>query len=352
MQHTDDGGTISADVTDTMRANVLLEPRTIVMQERPTPTPRADEVLIRVAAVGVCGSDVHYYRSGRIGDFVVQAPIILGHEMSGRIVGVGADVPPERIGERVAVEPGIPCRRCSACKSGRYNLCPAMAFYATPPYDGAFCDYVTIPADFAFAVPDSMSDAAAGLLEPLSVGVWACRRAGVTAGSSVLITGAGPIGAMVAQVARAHGATTVLMSDPVATRRERATHFGATGVIDPTTQDVSATAGAVDAFIDCAGAEAAVQAGLRAVRPAGQVVLVGTGTDEIRLPMSILQTRELTVTGSFRYTDTWPTAIALVADGRVDLDGMVTSRFPLEQAEAALNADDDPTNMKAVVEVN
>lgn len=145
-------------IPSTMRASVRVDKQTIEMQERPVPSPAPDEVLVQVCSVGVCGSDVHYYRDGRIGAFVVREPLVLGHEVSGIVVDVGADVSDTRIGERVAIEPQRPCRRCRHCKTGRYNLCEQLTFYATPPVDGAFCDYVVAPADFAHLVPDALSD--------------------------------------------------------------------------------------------------------------------------------------------------------------------------------------------------
>ncbi len=190
----------------TMRASVLHGPGKVAIEERPVPEPAPGEVLVQIGSVGICGSDVHYYRHGRIADYVVREPLILGHEAGGRIVGVGAGVDPARIGQRVALEPGLPCRQCRECKAGRYNLCPDVRFFATPPFDGTFAEYVTLAADFAHPVPDSLSDDAAGLIEPLSVAVWACAKAGVDAGSSLLISGAGPIGLMTVQVARAFGA--------------------------------------------------------------------------------------------------------------------------------------------------
>lgn len=338
-------------VPSQMRNAVLSGPATIEMQERPVPTPGPDEVLVRVGAVGVCGSDVHYYKHGRIGTMIVEEPLVLGHEVSGRIVGVGNDVQESRIGQRVALEPQRPCRRCAQCKNGRYNLCPHMEFFATPPIDGAFCDYVVLPADFAHLVPDSLSDEAVALLEPLCVGIWACHKAGVGPGSKVFITGAGPIGAMTAQAARAAGATEIIVSDPVESRRERIVDYGATQVIDPV-KGFDPAALEVDAFVECSGATPAVLDGLRALRGGGAAVLVGLGAEEMLLPVQHIQNNEITLTGTFRYVDTWPKAIALAASGRVDLDSMVTARYPLEEAEAALNADDDPASMKSVVVVN
>jgi L-iditol 2-dehydrogenase len=333
-----------------MRAAVLVEPGRITMEQRPIPTPEPDDVLVRVSAVGVCGSDTHYYRHGRVGGFVVESPLVLGHEAAGTIVEVGSAVDRDRIGQRVSIEPQRPDPDSEETRRGDYNLCPHMRFYATPPVDGALCDYVTIGADFAHPVPDSVSDDAAALCEPLSVGIAAIRKAGVDAGSRVLITGAGPIGIVITQLARAYGAAEIVVSDPDATRRERAVAFGATAVVDPTTE--SANAVQVDAFVDASGAAAAVADGIRAVRPAGRIVLVGSGAESMELPTQLIQNRELTLTGVFRYANTWPTAIALVESGRVDLDAMVTAHFPLEQAADALDSDRTPGSVKSVVTVS
>lgn len=332
----------------TMRASVMTGVGTLQIEDRPVPSPAPHEVLVEVAAVGVCGSDVHYYRHGRIGDFVVEEPMILGHELSGRIVAVGDGVDPDRVGQRVAVEPQHPCRRCKQCLAGRYNLCPEMKFYATPPVDGAFRRYVTIDDDMAHAVPDSVSDEAAALLEPLSVAIATMRKAHVVPGSSVLIAGAGPIGAICLQTARAFGAARIVVTDLVASRREKALQFGATEVLDPAVVDVSAIE-PVDAFIDATGVPVAVVSGIKAVGPAGHVVLVGLGADEYALPVSHIQNLEINVTGVFRYTDTWPAAIHLAASGAVDLDAMVTGRYDLEHVGEALDSDTDPASLKSIV---
>lgn len=329
------------------RASILLGQRQIVTQEIPVPALHGDEVLVKVAAVGVCGSDVHYYEHGRIGDFVVTAPLILGHEVSGRIVATGREVNPDRIGERVAIEPQRPCRRCVQCKSGRYNLCPFMEFYATPPIDGAFTEFVTIQADFAHPIPDSVTDEAAALIEPLSVGIWACQRADIHVGSRVLIAGAGPIGVIAAQAARAFGASEIHITDISPERLDFALQHGATHTVQATTDSTDGLG--VDAFIDASGAPAAVRSGIRAVRPAGRVILVGLGADNVELPVSVIQNREIWVSGVFRYTNTWPLGIELVASGRVDLDALVTGRFTLDDAEKALESGREPGALKAIV---
>jgi L-iditol 2-dehydrogenase len=268
--------------------------------------------------------------------------------VSGRIVAAGPGVDPGRLGRRVAIEPGAGCGRCPQCRSGRYNLCPDMRFFATPPVDGAFGEYVLARADLTFDLPDQVSDDAAALLEPLSVGIWAAGKAGLSPGSSVLIAGAGPIGLLTAQVARARGATTIVVSDVAAHRLPAAERNGATAALPAS--DVPGACRDFDAFIDCSGAPAAIVAGIRALGPAGRAVLVGMGPDELVLPFAFMQRREITVTGTFRYANTWPTAIALAARGTVSLDALVTDHFPLAQAEQALRSVARQGTIKPVVE--
>ncbi|WP_029136683.1 NAD(P)-dependent alcohol dehydrogenase [Nakamurella lactea] len=333
----------------TMRAAVLHVDRSITVEDRPVPQPAPGEVLIEVGAVGVCGSDVHYYRDGRIADHVVTGDLILGHEAGGSIVAVGAGVDPARVGSRVAIEPQKPCRVCAACKRGQYNLCPRIEFYATPPIDGAFCQYVVIGSDFAFDVADSVSDEAAGMLEPLSVGIAAARKARLRPGDRVLIAGAGPIGVIMAQTARAFGAGEVIVSDPMEQRRDTVQRYGATGVIDPVADGGAFADLQVDAFIDASGAQPAVLSGVSAVRPGGTVVLVGTGIDSMPLPIPAIQNGELNVTGIFRYTDTYPLAARWAADGTVELDSLVTATFGLAEVEQALSVAGAPDQLKVVV---
>ena len=335
------------EVPATMRAAVLKRQGDMAMETLPVPELDADQVLVQVAAVGVCGSDVHYYEHGRIGDYVVDHPLILGHELSGRIADVGSDVDPSRVGQRVAVEPQRPCRTCKQCKAGRYNLCPDIEFYATPPIDGAFTEYVRIQDDFAYDIPDSVSDEAAALIEPLSVGLWACERAQIKPGSRVLVAGAGPIGIIAAQAARAYGATEIYITDIAEERLAFALEHGATHALNALTD--SAEGLDVDAFIDASGAPQAVRSGIKAVGPAGRVILVGLGADDVELPVSYIQNREIWLSGVFRYTNTWPLAIQLIADGKVDLDILVTGKFALADSEEALKAGKQAGQLKTVV---
>lgn len=321
------------------------------IEEHPLPVPGPHEVVVEVRSVGICGSDVHYFEHGRIGDFVVDAPMVLGHESSGVVVDAGSSAT-LAVGQRVAMEPGVPCGHCEQCRNGSYNLCPDVVFFATPPVHGSLSRYVAINEAFAHPVPDSMSDDAAALIEPLSVGLWANRKAGTGIGSRVLVTGAGPIGVLCALTARAAGASWVGLADVHPKRLEVAAAFDVDDVIDARDGVDYATFGP-DVLLECTGAPPVVSAGIKALKPLGTAVLVGMGpSDELSVPVAAIQNRELTVTGTFRYAHTYPAAIALVASGRIDLDALVGARLPLSEAEAALKmGHTDPSVLKTVVRV-
>jgi len=333
------------------RAAVLYGVRDLRIDEVPVPEPGPREVLVEVNAVGVCGSDVHYYEHGRIGAHVVREPLILGHEAGGVVVGRGPGATRHQIGQRVALEPGVPCGACQQCRAGRYNLCPEVRFFATPPVHGTFRNYVTIHEDFAFALPDQVSDDAGALIEPLSVGIWACRKAGLQGGEHVLVTGAGPIGLLAMQAALALGATRVTVADVNPHRLDLALRTGATRTVDLREQPLGEAGVEADVLLECSGHPAALADGIRSLRPAGVAVAVGMGPgEEAAIPLALLQNREITLTGTFRYANTYPTAIELVATGRVDVEVIVTGHFPLEQAERALQASrQDAQSVKAVV---
>ncbi len=333
-----------------MRAAVLRGIGDVVVEERPVPDAGPGEVVVRVASVGVCGSDTHYYDHGRIGRFVLEEPLVLGHEAAGEVAARGPGVTSLAVGQRVSIEPGVPDLTCPQCLAGRYNLCPQMRFFATPPVDGAFAEYVVVHAAFAHPVPDTISDHAAALLEPLSVGIWGCRKGRVGAGSRVLITGAGPIGLVSVQVARAFGATEIVVSDVNPERLALARDLGATDVVDARTASVADLPRPPRVLLECSGSPGATGQAIRALDRAGRAVLVGMGGDELPLPLSVVQERELEVTGTFRYAGTWPTAIALVAAGRIDLDRLVTGTYDLASAADALVAGRrDPQSVKVVV---
>eukprot|EP01094_Clydonella_sp_ATCC50884_P022424 TRINITY_DN5137_c0_g1_i1.p1 TRINITY_DN5137_c0_g1~~TRINITY_DN5137_c0_g1_i1.p1 ORF type:complete len:348 (-),score=96.40 TRINITY_DN5137_c0_g1_i1:196-1239(-) len=301
------------------------------------PILKENDVLVRVRSVGICGSDVHYWKHGRIGDFVVNAPMVLGHESAGEVVAVGASVRGLAAGDRVALEPGVPCRVCTHCKSGRYNLCAEVRFLATPPVHGSMANFVAHPADFCFKLPDHVSFDEGAMLEPLSVGLHAAQRGGVSLGHTVLIVGAGPIGLMCMIAAKACGATRVLMSDLKSSRLAVARQLGAHDTFcvgeAPTLEEAIAS-GAVprpDVTFECSGAQRAIATAIKATASGGVVVLVGLGAAEVTIPIIDAATREVDLRGIFRYANTYPKALALVSSGVVDVKPVVTHRFPLEE---------------------
>lgn len=341
--------TTTSGIPTTMRAAVLHGPGKLSIEKRPVPAPGPGEVLVRVEAVGTCGSDVHYYRDGRIGDFVVRAPLVLGHEAAGTVVACGPGTDERRMGRRVSIEPGTPCGSCGECRPGRYNLCPDMRFLATPPVDGAFCEYLVVREGLAHEVPDTLTIEEAALLEPLSVAVWACRKARVAPGDRVLITGAGPIGLVAAQTARAFGAREVLVTDVLPHRLELARAAGATA-LDVSRTPLSEAEFTPTVLLECSGVPAVSGEAIRTVGRAGRVVLIGMGGSEAPLPVSRVQNYELELTGTFRYAHTWPTAMSLVESGRVRLDSLVSHGYGLAEAESALTvATHDAAAVKAVI---
>lgn len=339
-----------------MRAAVLHEVGTIRVEERPRPEPGPEELLVEVRSVGVCGSDTHYFAHGRIGSYVVREPLVLGHEAAGVVVAVGPGVDPSRVGERVSIEPGVPCRSCAQCLAGRYNLCPDIVFHATPPVDGSLSELIAHHHAFAHPVPDEVGTDEAALAEPLSVGLWACRRGEVGLGSRVLVTGAGPVGILAAYAARAAGATSVTVVDVNPQRLAVAAGMGfATADVSARPLD-EAFAGRArpDVLLECSGHPGSTLAGLRLLAPAGRAVLVGMGSEELAVPVSLVQEHELLVTGVFRYANTWPTALALLAadarSGGGALSALVTHHFSLDQtAEALTTAQRDPSAMKSMI---
>ena len=328
------------------RAAVMTEREKIVVEERPEPDPGPQEAVVRVEAVGVCGSDTAYYKVGRIGDYVVDGPIILGHEVSGQVIQVGSAVTNVVVGDRVAIEPGTPCRNCHECMAGRYHLCPDLVFLATPPYDGALMEKMTIDARNLYPMPDEMTYEEGALLEPLSVGLWGCRRAGLEGGDDVLVTGAGPVGLLAAASARALGAGSVTVSDLSEFRLGLAREMGfETEAGDNPTDD------RFDVLLECSGAPGVLGEAMRRLRPAGRAAMIGMSKEEaIGLPLSQLNVNELTLSLVNRYNHTWPLAIELVSSGRIDVSRLVTHHFPLaESADALTLAGRVADSVKAVI---
>jgi len=327
-----------------MKAAVLHRPGEIRLEQRQVPEPGPGEVLVRVRAVGVCGSDVHYYKEGRIGRRVVEKPLILGHESAGEVVALGSGVLHIAVGARVALEPGVPCRRCRYCKIGRYNLCPDVTFMATPPVDGAFVEYIAWPADFTYSLPENLGYAEGALMEPLAVGMHAVRRARPVPGCTVLVLGGGPIGQLALVAAKAAGAGRVILTELEEGRLAMARSLGADAALDLRSTSMAEALAEItdgegpDLVIEAAGSVETVRQGIELVRRGGTVVWIGLpGTDPC--PVSVLQAinKEMDILGIYRYANVYPDAIRLAASGKIDLAPLVTHRFPLEEARRALD---------------
>ena len=325
-----------------MKVAVLTKIREIRIQERDIPRIGDNECLVRIRSVGVCGSDVHYYLHGRIGSQVATPPHILGHESAGEVVQTGAAVTNVKKGDRVAVEPGIPCRNCESCKSGHYNLCKEIRFLGTPPIPGAYVEYLAVPSDFVFPIADRMSFDDAAMIEPLAVAVHSVNLGKVQPGDSIAVFGAGSIGLLTMQTAIACGATRAFITDPLDYRLEFAKKYGATAALNPEKTDVveailDLTSGrGVDVAFEAAGAEDTPNQGLKIAKRGGRFVWIGIqAVDRVAIEPEPLRRRAVTIKGVRRFKHTYPAAIELVRSGKVDVRSIVTHRFPIEEIEKA-----------------
>lgn len=350
--------------TPPARANVSFVLRGVqdtAFEDRPVRPLRAGEVRVNVRQTGLCGSDCHYRSHGRIGQFVLTGPMVLGHESAGIVTHVGPGVTTHRVGDRVALEPGVPCLACARCLGGQYNLCAAMEFAATPPFDGTLATYYNIHAAFAHKVPDTMTMEEASLMEPLSVAVHAVvSRGGVRALQNVLVMGAGPIGLLSGAVARAYGARRVVVCDLLDEKIAFATRFCATSVFKPsaplpdespgdlaerTARELKEQVGGdvrendgFDLVIDATGAQSCIMLGVWAAKPQGRVVGVGMGRPDILVPLTRLSVQEIELVGSFRYgSGDYDRAIALVSAGHIDVARLVTHRYVFDDAPCAFD---------------
>ncbi|MCD6256664.1 NAD(P)-dependent alcohol dehydrogenase [Candidatus Aerophobetes bacterium] len=334
-------------------AMYLEKPGKIIPRKIDMPEIKKDEVLVKIKAVGVCGSDVHYYDKGKIGSFIVKRPLILGHECSGEIVEVGEEVKNLQIGDKVALEPGIPCRRCIYCKTGRYNLCPEIKFMATPPVNGAFVEYVAHPADFVFKLPENVSYEEATLFEPLAVGLYSVVRAKVGFGGKILILGAGPIGLSTLQAAINIGGGRITVADIYDFRLEKAKELGADELINPRqTNALDKLGSSFDYVFETAGSVVTTQQTVKLAKNGGKVILVGLpAQEEIEFNTNQIITKELDVLGIFRYANMYPKAIRLAEKGQVNLKTVISKKFSFPQTEEALKfaRDNKESSIKTVV---
>ncbi|KAK4503443.1 hypothetical protein PRZ48_004358 [Zasmidium cellare] len=341
---------------------VLQKPGAVTFEPRPTPTLTDPfSVIVNVKWTGICGSDVHYWVHGAIGQFIVKAPMVLGHESSGVVTEVGSQVKSLKVGDRVAMEPGIPCRRCVRCKDGKYNLCPDMRFAATPPYDGTLCKFYSLPEDFCYKLPENVSLEEGALVEPLSVGVHITRQANVQPGNSIVVFGAGPVGLLCMAVAKAFGATKIVAVDINEERLKFAKKYAATHTIvsqkesaqdaaQRITSDCDLGSGA-DVVIDASGAEPAIQTSIHVLRVGGTYVQGGMGKADITFPIGAMCAKELNVKGSFRYGGgDYALAVELIATGRVDVKELITGKVKFTEAEKAFAEVKAAKGIKTLIE--
>ncbi len=328
--------------------------------ERPIPTPKDDEVLVKLEYVGICGSDMHYYETGAIGDYVVKPPFVLGHEPGGTVVEVGKNVKHLKVGDRVALEPGKTCGHCEFCREGKYNLCPDVVFFATPPVDGVFQEYVAHEADLCFKLPDSVSTLEGALIEPLAVGFHAANQGGAHAGQTAVVMGAGCIGLVSMMALKAEGVSRVYVVDVMDKRLDKALELGADGVINGKNEDAIETVRRLtdgkgcDLVVETAGTEITTRQAIHMTKKGATIVLVGySKTGEMTLPMSLALDKELTFKTVFRYRHIYPMAIDAVASGKVNLKGLVTDIFEFDDIQNAMDRSvaDKANIVKAVVKI-
>lgn len=345
---------------DKMKVAVMLGIGKMGFEERDVPQIKPDEVLVRLEYVGICGSDIHYYETGRIGDYIVEPPFVFGHEPGGTVVEVGSAVSNLKPGDRVALEPGKTCGRCEFCREGKYNLCPDVVFFATPPVDGVFAEYVAHPADLCFKLPDNVSTLEGALIEPLAVGFHAANQGGAHAGQTAVVFGAGCIGLVSMMALLAEGVSRVYVVDVMQKRLDKALELGATGVINSAECDLASeidrlTEGrGTDIVIETAGMEITTRQAIEIARKGSTIVLVGySKSGEMTLPMSLFIDKELTFKSVFRYRHIYPMAIDAVAAGRVNLKGIVSNIFELDDIQRAmdLSVSDKANIVKSVVKI-
>jgi len=344
-----------------MRAARLYKPYDLRIEEVPEPGPPPPGwARLRIAAVGLCGSDLHYYREGSIGTADVEEPLILGHEFSAFVEELGTGVEGLQVGQLVAVEPGRACGRCETCQKGHPNLCPQILFCGYPGIDGALQEVLLYPAEFLHPLPESFTPADGAMLEPLGVGLHALRLGKSRPGETAAVLGTGPIGLHLIDLLRVSGAAQIYATDLLAHRRAAAERYGATASFDPQAEDVvgailDATRGrGVDVAFEAAGAPDTPDQAAAVARPGGTVVIVGIPSrDELKLRHSVARRKGLTIKFSRRMKHTYPQAIALVQEGRVDVRSMITHRFRLDQAVEAFRVADRYADgvIKTIVEV-
>ncbi|OPX21739.1 MAG: hypothetical protein B1H02_07195 [Candidatus Latescibacteria bacterium 4484_107] len=326
-----------------MKAVKLYKAGDVRIEEMPRPEPKSGEVLVRLKAVGVCGSDIHYFKDGRIGDTPIQSPLVLGHEPAGVIEGVGEGVTQFGIGDRVAVDPALSCGVCEWCIQGNPNLCPNVRFFGSPPVDGAFREFLTHPAHAVFKLPRGLSFADGAMLEPFGVAIHAVDLGKIRTAYTAAILGVGSIGLCVLQLVRLSGAAKIFVTDLIDDRLDLARRLGADVALraddDPVERIQKLTGGrGVDVVFEAAGALDTPQQAMEILKPGGTLVLIGIcPEDRIPLKASAARRKGVTIRLARRMKHVYPRAIRLAERNMVDLKCLVTHRYPLERIAEAFD---------------
>jgi L-iditol 2-dehydrogenase len=327
-----------------MKVAVMTDLGKMAFVERDIPQPGAGEVLVKLEYVGICGSDLHYYEQGGIGDFKVRFPFVLGHEPGGVVAEVGPGVTHLKVGDKVALEPGKTCGHCEFCKTGRYNLCPDVIFFATPPVDGVFQEYVAHEAGLCFKLADNMTTMEGALIEPLAVGFHAAAMGKAQLGETAVVTGSGCIGLVSMMAAKALGVSKIYQVDVVQKRLDKAKSLGAAEIINGAEEDVVKRIGeltggrGVDLVIETSGTETAAAQGIKVLKKGGTQVFVGySKTGMMNLPMGLALDKELTLKTIFRYRHIYPLAIDAVSRGLVDIKNIITNVFDFDDIQNAMD---------------
>ena len=346
----------------TMKAAVMNQIGKFDFEERPIPEVKDDEVLVKLDYVGICGSDMHLFEDGYIGENHVTKPMILGHEPGGVIVETGKDVTDLKVGDRVAIEPGIPCWKCEYCKSGRYNLCPNVYFYASLPVtEGAFVEYLSHPANLCYRLPDNVSTLEGALMEPLAVGFHAALQSGAQVGSTAVILGAGCIGLVTMLALKSMGVSTIIVVDLMQNRLNRALSLGATSIVDAKENDSVQEVlklthgGGADYVFETAGSEVTIFQTAKMVKRGGTITLVGYTKDGIaKMNVNWLIDNEITIKTVFRYRNIYPKAIAAVANGIIPLKKIASDIYDFKDIQAGMEhaIHDKDKVSKCVIRIN
>ena len=301
-----------------MKAIYLDKINTFSEKELAKPECGERQVLVRMKAVGVCGSDVHYWKNGRIGQFVVEEPLILGHECSGVITDVGEKVSKFAVGDRVVLEPGIPCMKCEHCLKGRYNLCQNIVFFATPPDDGVLVEEIAYDEDYVFKIPDEVTDyGLATMAEPLSVGLFATQRIKPALGEKAIIFGAGIIGITCLLAAKAAGCKDITVADIRDDRLACAKEMGADQVVNTMKDQIPDNT--FDFGYEATGADACYNLAVKCIKPGGRIAMIGMGPEIQKVDMVDYVCKEITIVPSFRYSNTYPLVLDLLKDNQEKL---------------------------------